>query len=73
MRAAADPTRRSLTFVSSVKGLTVSAAQVSQTPVGTEVRFFVGANLNLILVSIIQDRLVLRNGICPAATRMVAA
>jgi hypothetical protein len=61
-RALADPTMRSVTFISNLKGLTVGPAQIRQLPEGTEVRFVVTASLNVIWVSLVQDRLVLRNG-----------
>ena len=62
LRAVADPTARNVTFLSNLKGLTVSPAQIRQLPEGTEVRFLVTASMNLVVVSLIQDRLVLRNG-----------
>jgi hypothetical protein len=58
-----DPTLHNVTFVSSSKTLTVSAAQIRQLPEGTEVRFLIANNLALTMVTAFQDRYIMRNGI----------
>jgi hypothetical protein len=63
VRAVMDTSMRSVTFLSSIKTLTVSPCVVTQTPDGTEVKFIVGANLSMILVSLMGGRLIVRNGI----------
>jgi hypothetical protein len=63
VKAAADPTQRSIIFVSNEKSLTVSPVQVRQTPNGTEVTFLVAPNFSMLLVTNHSGRLVLRNGI----------
>jgi hypothetical protein len=63
IRAAMDSSMRNVTFLSSVKTLTVGPCTLTQTPDGTEVKFLVGANLSMILVSLVSGRLIVRNGI----------
>jgi hypothetical protein len=63
VKAAADPTQRSIIFVSNEKSLTVSPVQVRPTPNGTEVTFLVAPNFNMLLVANHSGRLVIRNGI----------
>jgi hypothetical protein len=58
-----DPTFHNVTFVSNLKTLTVSAAQIRQLPEGTEVRFLIANNLAIIMVTAFQDRYITRNGI----------
>jgi len=62
-KAVTDPTFHNVSFVSSSKTLTVSAAQIRQVPEGTEVRFLIANNLAAIMVTAFQDRYVMRNGI----------
>lgn len=63
IRAAMDSSMRNVTFLSSIKTLTVGPCTLTQTPEGTEVKFLVGANLSMILVSLMSGRLIVRNGI----------
>jgi hypothetical protein len=63
VRAVMDTSRRSVTFLSTAKTLAVGPCMVSQTAEGTEVKFVVGSNLNMILVSLTAGRLIVRNGI----------
>jgi hypothetical protein len=63
IRAAMDTSMRNVTFLSSMKTLTVGPCVVTQTPDGTEVKFLVGANLSMIFVSLMAGRLIVRNGI----------
>jgi hypothetical protein len=63
IKAMLDPTMRSVIFVSNDKSLTVSPAQVQQTPMGTAVTFIVGASGSALVVASNSGRLILRNGI----------
>lgn len=63
IRAAMDTSLRNVTFLSSAKTLTVGPCVVTQTPEGTEIKFMVGANLSMILVSLFNGRFIVRNGI----------
>jgi len=58
-----DPTMRNVMFVSNDKTLTVSGAQIQQTPFGTAVTFMVNATGSALIVVAYPDRLILRNGI----------
>jgi hypothetical protein len=63
IKAMLDPTMRSAIFVSNDKSLTISPAQVQQTPMGTAVTFMVGATGSALIVASNSGRLILRNGI----------
>jgi hypothetical protein len=63
VKAVADPTQRSVMFLSNEKALTVLPMQISQTPQGTEVKFVVASSLSLLLVANHSGRLIIRNGI----------
>ena len=63
IKAMLDPTMRNAIFVSNDKSLTVSPAQVQQTPMGTAVTFMVGATGSALVVASNSGRLILRNGI----------
>lgn len=63
IRAMLDPTMRNALFVSNDKTMTVSAAQVQQTPFGTAITFMVGAAGSAVIAANYSGRLVLRNGI----------
>jgi hypothetical protein len=63
VRTVTDIAMRSVIFLSSLKTLTVSPISVRQIPEGTEVRFVIGANISMVLVSMVGDRLIIRNGI----------
>lgn len=63
VRTVTDMTMRSVMFLSSLKTLSVSPISVRQVPQGTEVRFVIGANISMVLVSMVGDRLIIRNGI----------
>ncbi len=63
VKAGIDPTRHNVIFVSNEKSMTVSPVQLRQTPEGTEVKFIVAANFNMLLVSNHSGRLLIRNGI----------
>jgi len=63
IKAAPDPSTKSVSLISRQKSLFVSGVQVNQTPMGIEVRFLVASGAALIIVSRIGNRLYLRSGI----------
>jgi hypothetical protein len=63
IKAMLDPTMRNAMFVSNDKTMTVSAARVQQTPLGTAVTFLVGASGSALIAANYSGRLILRNGI----------
>ena len=63
VKAVTDPSMHNVYFVTNLKTLTVGPAQILQTPVGTEVKFLINSNLSITLVSALQDRFIIRNGI----------
>jgi hypothetical protein len=64
MKGVIDPTGRSVTFVSSEKTLSAEPATISHTESGVaQVTFGIGTNAAPLVVSVVNDRLFLRNGI----------